>query len=63
MGIEAILKNALILLGTCHVLGMDADNFSAARKNIQACIDAIEKAKKEDDHHDHHDKQWKDGGN
>lgn len=60
MGIEEILKHTLALLGECHIMGRDAENFWAAIKNIKTCIDAIEKEKGENGR-DHHDGQGKNG--
>ena len=57
MTIDEMLKSAVIMLDTCHVLGADAESFAAARKNIQVCIALISKAREEDTTHDDHDGQ------
>lgn len=52
MSIEMILKNVVLLLNTCHVLGSETENFAAAMKNIHACIDALAEARKEAEEHE-----------
>ena len=56
MTIEIILQNAVLLLNACHVLGCESERFSSAIKNIEACIEALEKAKKDEEkNEDHHE--------
>ena len=52
MTIDEMLKSAVIMLDTCHVLGADAENFAAAQKNIRVCIALIAKAREEETAHD-----------
>lgn len=54
MTIDEMLKSALMMLDTCHVLGADAESFAAAQKNIRVCIALIAKAREEETEHDDH---------
>ena len=57
MSIEMILKNVVLLLNSCHVLGSETENFAAAMKNIHACIDALAEARKEAEEHENTNEQ------
>lgn len=59
MDIEKVLRAAVAMFQTCHVLGMDAECFAGAIKNLKACIEAIEKAKEGVGGHDGDDGQGK----
>lgn len=52
MTIDEMLKSALMMLDTCHVLGADAESFAAAQKNIRVCIALIKKAREEGESHE-----------
>ena len=60
MSIEQILRQTLALLESCRIMGADVEYFAGAKQNIRACIDALEKARKEQDNHDGKDRP---GGN
>lgn len=57
MGIAEILRGTIVLLQSCHIMGSDAESFAGAIKNLKTCIDAIEKAKKEENGRDNHNGQ------
>ena len=56
MSIEQILRQTLALLESCRLMGADVEDFAGAKQNIRACIDALEKARKEQDNHDGKDR-------
>ena len=58
MSIEEALKSARESLYTLHIIGREYDIFSSAMNNINACIVALEAAKKEEDIRDANNKQW-----
>jgi hypothetical protein len=48
MNIETVLRSAITMLGTCHVVGSEAETFAAAMKNLKAIADAIKQAKEQE---------------
>ena len=58
MDAEILLKNALTLMGLCHIPGTDAGKFAGAMENIKTAIKMIKEEKEakkeakpnEDDH-------------
>lgn len=48
MNIETVIRSAIAMLGTCHVVGSEAETFAAAMKNLKAIADAIKQAKEQE---------------
>ena len=59
MKINILLRNANAALARVHVLGADAELLAGAMQLINNCVDAIEKAQKEEEN-ENHDEQGQD---
>lgn len=59
MKINILLRNVNAALARVHVLGADAELLAGAMQSINNCVDAIEKAQKEEEH-ENHDEQGQD---
>lgn len=59
MKINILLRNVNAALARVHVLGADAELLAGAMRSINNCVDAIEKAQKEEEN-ENHDEQWQD---
>lgn len=59
MKINIFLRNVNAALARVHVLGADAELLAGAMRSINDCIDAIEKAQKEEEN-ENHDEQGQD---
>lgn len=59
MKINILLRNVNAALARVHVLGADAELLAGAMQSINNCVDAIEKAQKEEEN-ENHDEQGKD---
>lgn len=59
MKINIILRNVNAALARVHVLGADAELLAGAMQSINNCVDAIEKAQKEEEN-ENHDEQGQD---
>ncbi len=59
MKINILLRNVNAALARVHVLGADAELFAGAMQSINNCVDAIEKAQKEEEN-ENHDEQGQD---
>jgi hypothetical protein len=59
MKINILLRNVNAALARVHVLGADAELLAGAMRSINDCIDAIEKAQKEEEN-ENHDEQGQD---
>lgn len=59
MKINILLRNANAALARVHVLGADAELLAGAMQSINNCVDAIEKAQKEEEN-ENHDEQGQD---
>ena len=55
MNIEDLLRSTIPMLNSMHILGAEASNMEAVKKNIQTAIMAIDKAKEEAEHADHNE--------
>ncbi len=51
MDCEELLREALVKFGSCHVMGSESQIFADGMKNLNKVIQAIERAKKEEDKH------------
>ena len=60
MKINILLRNVNASLARVHVLGADAELFAGAMQSINNCVDAIEKAQKEESENENHDEQGQD---
>lgn len=59
MKINVLLRNVNAALARVHVLGADAELLAGAMQSINNCVDAIEKAQKEEEN-ENHDEQGQD---
>jgi hypothetical protein len=59
MKINILLRNVNAALARVHVLGADAELLAGAMQSINNCVDAIEKAQKEEEN-ENHDEQGQD---
>lgn len=59
MKINILLRNVNEALARVHVLGADAELLAGAMRSINDCVDAIEKAQKEEEN-ENHDEQGQD---
>lgn len=59
MKINILLRNVNAALACVHVLGADAELLAGAMQSINNCVDAIEKAQKEEEN-ENHDEQGQD---
>lgn len=59
MKINILLRNVYAALARVHVLGADAELLAGAMQSINNCVDAIEKAQKEEEN-ENHDEQGQD---
>lgn len=59
MKINILLRNVNAALARVHVLGADAELLAGAMRSINNCVDAIEKAQKEEEN-ENHDEQGQD---
>lgn len=59
MKINILLRNVNAALARVHVLGADAELIAGAMQSINNCVDAIEKAQKEEEN-ENHDEQRQD---
>ena len=59
MKINVLLRNVNAALARVHVLGADAELLAGAMQSINNCVEAIEKAQKEDEN-ENHDEQGQD---
>ena len=59
MKINILLRNVNAALARVHVLGADAELLAGAMCSINNCVDAIEKAQKEEKN-ENHDEQGQD---
>lgn len=59
MKINILLRNVNAALASVHVLGADAELLAGAMRSINNCVDAIEKAQKEEEN-ENHDEQGQD---
>ena len=59
MKINILLLNVNAALARVHVLGADAELLAGAMRSINNCVDAIEKAQKEEEN-ENHDEQGQD---
>ena len=59
MKINILLRNVNAALARVHVLGADAELLAGAMQSINNCVDAIEKAQKEQEN-ENHDEQGQD---
>lgn len=59
MKINILLRNVNAALARVHVLGADAELLAGAMRSINDCINAIEKAQKEEEN-ENHDEQGQD---
>lgn len=59
MKINILLRNVNAALARVHVLGTDAELLAGAMQSINNCVDAIEKAQKEEEN-ENHDEQRQD---
>ena len=57
MKINILLRNVTAALARVHVLGADAELLAGAMQSINNCVDAIEKAQKEEIENENHDEQ------
>lgn len=57
MKIDIALKSVLMALDKIHVLGQDAETLAGAIKVTKNILDAIEKAKEEQQNDDHHEQR------
>ena len=53
MKINILLRNVNAALARVHVLGADAELLAGAMQSINNCVDAIEKAQKEEENENH----------
>lgn len=53
MKINILLRNVNAALSRVHVLGADAELLAGAMRSINNCVDAIEKAQKEEENENH----------
>lgn len=53
MKINILLRNVNAALARVHVLGADAELLAGAMRSINDCVDAIEKAQKEEENENH----------
>ena len=60
MKINILLRNVIAALSRVHVLGADADLLAGAMQSINSCVEAIEKAQREENENENHDEQGKD---
>lgn len=60
MKINILLRNVNAALARVHVLGADAELLAGAMQSINNCVDAIEKAQKEESENENHDEQGQD---
>jgi hypothetical protein len=60
MKINVLLRNVNAALARVHVLGADAELLAGAMRSINDCVDAIEKAQKEEIENENHDEQGQD---
>jgi hypothetical protein len=60
MKINILLRNVNAALARVHVLGADAELLAGAMQSINNCVDAIEKAQKEEIENENHDEQGQD---
>lgn len=59
MKINILLRNVSAALARVHVLGADAELLAGAMQSINNCVEAIEKAQKEEEN-ENHDEQGQD---
>ena len=59
MKINILLRNVNAALARVHVLGADAELLAGAMRSINNCVDAIEKAQKEEEN-ENNDEQGQD---
>ena len=59
MKINILLRNVNAALARVHVLGADAELLAGVMQSINNCVDAIEKAQKEEEN-ENHDEQGQD---
>lgn len=59
MKINILLRNVNAALARVHVLGADAELLAGTMQSINNCVDAIEKAQKEEEN-ENHDEQGQD---
>ena len=59
MKINRLLRNVSAALARVHVLGADAELLAGAMQSINNCVEAIEKAQKEEEN-ENHDEQGQD---
>ena len=59
MKINILLRNVNAALARVHVLGADAELLAGAMQSINNCVEAIEKAQKEEEN-ENHDEQGQD---
>ena len=59
MKINILLRNVNAALARVHVLGAEAELLAGAMQSINNCVDAIEKAQKEEEN-ENHDEQGQD---
>ena len=59
MKINILLRNVSAALARVHVLGADAELVAGAMQSINNCVEAIEKAQKEEEN-ENHDEQGQD---
>lgn len=57
MTVEDILRSTVPMLNSLHILAAEAETMAAAKKNLLAVIEALEKARKEVETHDDYDGQ------
>ena len=60
MKINILLRNVSAALSRVHVLGADAELLAGAMQSINRCVEAIEKAQREENDNENHDEQGKD---
>lgn len=47
MKIEDVIRNSIVMLGTCHVVGSESKKFSTALDNLKAAADKLHEIVKE----------------
>lgn len=53
MTIKDVLRGTIAMLGTCHVLGSEAETFSAALGNLKELVRVMEEKGSEADNENH----------
>lgn len=59
MSIEDVIRNSIVMLGSCHVLGNESKTFSAALDNLKMVADKLREIVKEGEEREcnHHHEQ------